>query len=579
MLSVKVIFRNLILIVGGLLLLAAFSGCSDSTPSGPTATPVIIYVVITPTQAPATNVPAPATALPTSTQLPSTKYNNPQFGVSAVLPGLNWKTITTSSAAQGGTDSEFLMSRDHTLQFGFIHFPGAHSTTDLRAIPVNLEKNTSVYLPPTTITETTFHGQPAIRWEAVMRLGAEGDFRTVFYFFSVPNASYEVHAGKLTTEWEAGGAEEVEAILDSISVTGLGSQSTPSNKITKTPEIVVSEPTTANLSTITPNVPLFSGGLGLTEGEWRRSGLLNVPNAPFSSTTFIEGRVSDIYVAYAGEGVGGDVVPLEQVRAASKRLLPNDALVVTEFTVYKSAYYSIAFEVYTSASLATQFKATPDAWKGGKPGTISVYFSLYGEKDANNFSISIGQGEVPKVEPIAIVNDNDVNFRTGPGYNYESMAKFHKGTKLFVRGRDSSNKWLAVITEDTRDGWIMTQYTDLSVNVATLPAVEPPPSPVPPEQPITFRGSSTTNTKPFTLSGGAYTIAWSATASHSFGCVHGGYLEAVDPSVRIFESFGSGPDYAGTENGTTEVYNLSAGRYYFNIISGCDWSVSISPQR
>jgi hypothetical protein len=247
------------------------------------------------------------------------------------------------------------------------------------------------------------------------------------------------------------------------------------------------QPTATSIPTATPTSEVTqSGGLGLTVEEWKQAGSLNVPSAAFTQTTFLEGHASEIYIGYLEWSTSsGTPVPLEQARADSKRLLPNDAVVVTGFTVYDDAHTPSALEIYRSASLADLFKATPDAWKGGQPGTFSIYFSLYGDNnEAGNINIRIGQAEIPETDPIALVNDDDVNFREGPGFNYKSMEKLNKGTRLFVLGRDSTSKWLYVAIRDAskanlvnKEGWIMTQYTNFSGNLAALYEQSAPPTP------------------------------------------------------------------------------------------------------
>jgi hypothetical protein len=87
--------------------------------------------------------------------------------------------------------------------------------------------------------------------------------------------------------------------------------------------------------------------------------------------------------------------------------------------------------------------------------------------------------------------------------------------------------------------------------------------------------------KSFYLSGGNYTVSWTATdrsGAYSVGCYHGGTLEAVDKSQFFFEMIGNDMVDAGSSSsGSTELYGVRPGSYYLDMSSGCDWVVTITP--
>lgn len=45
---------------------------------------------------------------------------------------------------------------------------------------------------------------------------------------------------------------------------------------------------------------------------------------------------------------------------------------------------------------------------------------------------------IPTTLYSAVVNDDDVNFRTGPGYQYQSLGKYSRGTPLNVYAKDNT---------------------------------------------------------------------------------------------------------------------------------------------
>ncbi len=109
---------------------------------------------------------------------------------------------------------------------------------------------------------------------------------------------------------------------------------------------------------------------------------------------------------------------------------------------------------------------------------------------------------------------------------------------------------------------------------------QPPPAPPPTgEQPISFNGTTTLKTTSFHLNGGNYASTWTAKDSGTFGCYVGITLKSTDPSIFFLEliankALGAG----GSDGGTTQLYNVKAGDYYFDVNSTCSWGVTLTHQ-
>jgi uncharacterized protein YraI len=88
----------------------------------------------------------------------------------------------------------------------------------------------------------------------------------------------------------------------------------------------------------------------------------------------------------------------------------------------------------------------------------------------------------------AIVNDptcrarvevNGLNFRSGPGVNYPSLAVLSLGTSVIVTGRLNDRTWWQGRIGNTL-GWMNVSYVSFTGSLcSSIPAVVPPPSPVP----------------------------------------------------------------------------------------------------
>lgn len=85
-------------------------------------------------------------------------------------------------------------------------------------------------------------------------------------------------------------------------------------------------------------------------------------------------------------------------------------------------------------------------------------------------------------------------------------------------------------------------------------------------------GERDVETDQFSLEGD-YQVDWTATdtGSSTVGCYHGMHLKPVG------WSFTADVPAQQTKSGTSHVYGLSSGRYWLKAISGCKWTVTLTP--
>lgn len=92
----------------------------------------------------------------------------------------------------------------------------------------------------------------------------------------------------------------------------------------------------------------------------------------------------------------------------------------------------------------------------------------------------------PTPMPQAIVKLADLNYRAGPSTSYASLGKLSMGYVLEVRKRTADSAWLRVCCLNNQEGWVASQYVDLSVPMDTIPIDETvPPTPTPRPRPPT----------------------------------------------------------------------------------------------
>ncbi len=97
------------------------------------------------------------------------------------------------------------------------------------------------------------------------------------------------------------------------------------------------------------------------------------------------------------------------------------------------------------------------------------------------------------------------------------------------------------------------------------------------DDPVTRTGSRGVQTSPFLLSGGDYLVEYVVWNEHSHGCFFGGSLRSTSGAQREVAGETT-PEARETRSGETYLYDLPAGRYFFDIIAGCEnWQLTISP--
>lgn len=95
------------------------------------------------------------------------------------------------------------------------------------------------------------------------------------------------------------------------------------------------------------------------------------------------------------------------------------------------------------------------------------------------------------------------------------------------------------------------------------------PTPVPEQMP-SFSGTDDLETASFTLSGGDYVVHWTAQGECFFGVL------MKEDSGTGFEDVVSA-DVSGSRNGTANMHDVPRGEWYFDVITGCRWTLRVAP--
>ena len=96
--------------------------------------------------------------------------------------------------------------------------------------------------------------------------------------------------------------------------------------------------------------------------------------------------------------------------------------------------------------------------------------------------------------------------------------------------------------------------------------------------PLALKGSGKTQTRPFDLAGGAYTVTWELTQISEYATYGVRVVPVVDAPFNhgqavMSASFTKNPDASGE----THIYDVKPGRYYLAIEAPKGWRVTFTP--
>jgi heme/copper-type cytochrome/quinol oxidase subunit 2 len=83
-------------------------------------------------------------------------------------------------------------------------------------------------------------------------------------------------------------------------------------------------------------------------------------------------------------------------------------------------------------------------------------------------------------EPRAVVTNDTLNIRTGPGTGYPVVGSLKRGDEVTVTGRNKAGTWLAITTDGGLEGWVYAEYATVNTAVESLPVAQAPPPPASP---------------------------------------------------------------------------------------------------
>jgi hypothetical protein len=124
--------------------------------------------------------------------------------------------------------------------------------------------------------------------------------------------------------------------------------------------------------------------------------------------------------------------------------------------------------------------------------------------------------------------------------------------------------------------------TDIAQQAAETARLAACATPAAPGAPVTITGKGQTQSLPFTLDGGAYTVSWSMTEPSTIASfIHLDAAEPLPGETELQQSLRSGVilNANGKDGsaGGTHLFGVKPGKYYLGVRAPGGWSVTLTP--
>jgi uncharacterized protein YgiM (DUF1202 family) len=87
-------------------------------------------------------------------------------------------------------------------------------------------------------------------------------------------------------------------------------------------------------------------------------------------------------------------------------------------------------------------------------------------------SLPLADSPAAPQPPVPVAPGAVLNLRSGPGFNYPLTGTVYQGLQVNAVGRNANSTWLKVRLSDGQEGWIGTQYVQLTIPIGNLPVMD-----------------------------------------------------------------------------------------------------------
>ena len=162
------------------------------------------------------------------------------------------------------------------------------------------------------------------------------------------------------------------------------------------------------------------------------------------------------------------------------QMFANDTLVKTVTSLEADGDQTLPVVLDYAARTAGDLTLEVIAYRGSvasDPASVSI--AVLEEEVIIQDPIDTNTGPVidPNDPTCRILTNLNLNYRTGPGTNYDRLGTLVAGTQIPIIGRVGNNSWWRVQVNTFTQAWVSSDFTTEYGNCLNVPVLAPPPTP------------------------------------------------------------------------------------------------------
>lgn len=217
------------------------------------------------------------------------------------------------------------------------------------------------------------------------------------------------------------------------------------------------------------------------------AGSTSTPEPIFTPTPESQNTIPEVTIASPENGdemrIGEDVLvsatATDPNGVTSVQLFANDSLVKTVSSLDVNGDTSLPVVLDYTPRATGDLQLRVVAYRGTVASSpVEVMINVLEEEQ--EVTVPIDQTTGPVIDPndptCRILTNVNLNYRTGPGINYDRLGTFSAGEQIPIIGRVGDNSWWQVQT-GFNQVWVSSDYTTEYGNCLSIPIVAIPPTP------------------------------------------------------------------------------------------------------
>ncbi len=214
----------------------------------------------------------------------------------------------------------------------------------------------------------------------------------------------------------------------------------------------------------------------------------NVTPEPLTTPTPIATGAPEVVIGSPDNGdevnLGDDIlvsaIATDSVGVTSVQLFADDTLVKTLPSQNPDGDLNFPVVLDYEPRTAGELQLEVIAYRGttaSDPATLTITVLEEEEEPQQPVSTQTGPVINPNDPTCRVLTNVGLNYRTGPGVEYDRIGTFTAGTQVPIVGRLGDNSWWQVQVNSFTRAWVSADFTSEYGNCFNIPVRVPPPTP------------------------------------------------------------------------------------------------------